>query len=365
MGRVDIITGTLGKALGGRARRLHQRRGARSSSCCASARGPISSRTRCRRRWSGRASRCSTCSRDHRAARQARGATRSASAPAMTRRRVRASSPASTRSCPIMLYDERLAHDMARRLLEQGIYVIGFSFPVVPKGQARIRVQLSAAHEPRAHRPRGRGVHRASGGRWACSRRRRAAPDRIEPGSARRSGSAASTGGSSWRGRRAAPARRRPSGAPSVPSPRSGAARKRATATPAPQSARLGLITHTELVSADPAATQAWCAKVLGWKFAPPMPTPTGPYRMWRFAKQHRGGIRANNPSEMPGSIPFCEVKSIRTAFDQRTLGRRARDCSLRRRSRAAWDGSPSSQHPAARRSGSGRRSSGGPIGFR
>jgi glycine C-acetyltransferase len=51
---------------------------------------------------------------------------------------------------PIMLYDERLAHDMARRLLEIGVYVIGFSYPVVPKGQARIRVQLSAAHE-RAH----------------------------------------------------------------------------------------------------------------------------------------------------------------------------------------------------------------------
>jgi glycine C-acetyltransferase len=48
---------------------------------------------------------------------------------------------------PIMLYDEKLAHDMARRLLELGIYVIGFSFPVVPKGKARIRVQLSAAHE--------------------------------------------------------------------------------------------------------------------------------------------------------------------------------------------------------------------------
>ena len=45
-----------------------------------------------------------------------------------------------------MLHDERLAHDMARRLLELGIYVIGFSYPVVPKGQARIRVQLSAAH---------------------------------------------------------------------------------------------------------------------------------------------------------------------------------------------------------------------------
>ena len=51
---------------------------------------------------------------------------------------------------PIMLYDEKLAHDMARRLLELGIYVIGFSFPVVPRGQARIRVQLSAGHE-RAH----------------------------------------------------------------------------------------------------------------------------------------------------------------------------------------------------------------------
>ena len=49
---------------------------------------------------------------------------------------------------PIMLYDEKLAHDMARRLLDRGIYVIGFSFPVVPRGQARIRVQLSAAHEP-------------------------------------------------------------------------------------------------------------------------------------------------------------------------------------------------------------------------
>ena len=51
---------------------------------------------------------------------------------------------------PIMLYDERLAHDMARRLLDLGIYVIGFSFPVVPRGQARIRVQISAAHQ-RAH----------------------------------------------------------------------------------------------------------------------------------------------------------------------------------------------------------------------
>ena len=47
---------------------------------------------------------------------------------------------------PIMLYDARLAQDMAADLLVEGIYVIGFSYPVVPQGQARIRVQLSAAH---------------------------------------------------------------------------------------------------------------------------------------------------------------------------------------------------------------------------
>lgn len=47
---------------------------------------------------------------------------------------------------PIMLGDARLASTMAKMLLEEGIYVIGFSYPVVPKGKARIRVQLSAAH---------------------------------------------------------------------------------------------------------------------------------------------------------------------------------------------------------------------------
>lgn len=48
---------------------------------------------------------------------------------------------------PIMLGDAKLANDMARDLLAEGIYVIGFSYPVVPRGQARIRVQLSAAHD--------------------------------------------------------------------------------------------------------------------------------------------------------------------------------------------------------------------------
>jgi glycine C-acetyltransferase len=48
---------------------------------------------------------------------------------------------------PIMLYNAKLSQDFARDLYAEGIYVIGFYFPVVAKGQARIRVQLSAAHE--------------------------------------------------------------------------------------------------------------------------------------------------------------------------------------------------------------------------
>ena len=48
---------------------------------------------------------------------------------------------------PVMLFNAKLSQDFARELYEEGIYAIGFFFPVVPKGQARIRTQLSAAHE--------------------------------------------------------------------------------------------------------------------------------------------------------------------------------------------------------------------------
>jgi glycine C-acetyltransferase len=48
---------------------------------------------------------------------------------------------------PIMLYDAKLAQEFAAKLLEEGIYVIGFFYPVVPQGKARIRVQISAGHE--------------------------------------------------------------------------------------------------------------------------------------------------------------------------------------------------------------------------
>ena len=50
---------------------------------------------------------------------------------------------------PVMLYDAKLAQDFARDLFNEGVYAVGFFFPVVPKGQARIRTQLSAAHEKR------------------------------------------------------------------------------------------------------------------------------------------------------------------------------------------------------------------------
>ncbi|PVZ08381.1 glycine C-acetyltransferase [Porphyromonas loveana] len=58
--------------------------------------------------------------------------------------------PTQSAICAVMLYDAKLSQDYAARLLAEGIYVTGFYYPVVPKGQARIRVQLSAGHE-RAH----------------------------------------------------------------------------------------------------------------------------------------------------------------------------------------------------------------------
>jgi glycine C-acetyltransferase len=55
--------------------------------------------------------------------------------------------PTKSAICAVMLYDAKLSQEFAARLLKEGIYVIGFYYPVVPKDQARIRVQLSAAHE--------------------------------------------------------------------------------------------------------------------------------------------------------------------------------------------------------------------------
>ncbi len=79
--------------------------------------------------------------------------------------------------------------------------------------------------------------------------------------------------------------------------------------------ARLNAVTHTELASNNPEATRAWCESVLGWKFDRAMPTPAGPYHMWQTKMGTGGGIRANNPPEVPGSIPYVEVKDIKAAY--------------------------------------------------
>ena len=55
--------------------------------------------------------------------------------------------PTQSAICAVMLYDARLSQEFAARLLDEGIYVTGFYYPVVPKDQARIRVQVSAGHE--------------------------------------------------------------------------------------------------------------------------------------------------------------------------------------------------------------------------
>lgn len=68
---------------------------------------------------------------------------------------------------PIMLYDAGVATDMANDLLEEGVYVVGFSYPVVPRGQARIRVQISAAHE-REHLDHAIGAFTKVGSRYGA-----------------------------------------------------------------------------------------------------------------------------------------------------------------------------------------------------
>jgi glycine C-acetyltransferase len=71
--------------------------------------------------------------------------------------------PSDTAIVPVMIHNEQLAVQMADRLLEEGIYVIGFTYPVVPVGQARIRVQLSAAHYAKRNPLFSANAHRKSG----------------------------------------------------------------------------------------------------------------------------------------------------------------------------------------------------------
>lgn len=100
-----------------------------------------------------------------------------------------------------------------------------------------------------------------------------------------------------------------------------------------------GWITHTELASSDPAATKAWCAKVLGWTFKPSFPMPGGgEYHLFAYSDKGGGGIRANNPPEVPGSIPYIHVADARAAFEK-ALREGLKRCSHRR---GSWRESPS-----------------------
>jgi predicted enzyme related to lactoylglutathione lyase len=100
--------------------------------------------------------------------------------------------------------------------------------------------------------------------------------------------------------------------------------RKKAGAKPATRPSRprhrftrgfYGWITHTDLASLDPAATKAWCAEVLGWTFKPTFRGPGGEVHLFTYSAQGGGGIRATNPHESPGSLPFVHVPDALAAF--------------------------------------------------
>lgn len=93
--------------------------------------------------------------------------------------------------------------------------------------------------------------------------------------------------------------------------------RKRATTSHAPTKGLYGWITHTELVSTDPDATKAWCAKVLGWEFRPGMPMPGGEYHLFAYSDVGGGGIRRTGPAEPPGSNFTVHVADAQEAFDR------------------------------------------------
>lgn len=94
-----------------------------------------------------------------------------------------------------------------------------------------------------------------------------------------------------------------------------GAAKKTAARKPA-ASKTLGTIAHTELVSADPAATKTWAKKTFSWTFPKPMVMPDGSeYHMFRTSPTTGGGIRGHMSPEQPGTIPYVEVANIKNAY--------------------------------------------------
>jgi glycine C-acetyltransferase len=147
-GKIDIVTGTYGKALGG----------AMGGFVCARKEVVALLRQRARPYLFSNALAPSVCGASLEAIRIAAGeegdALRAKLFENAARFRAGMSAagfnllPGEHPIIPVMLGDAKLAQEVAARLLDEGVYVIGFSFPVVPRGQARIRTQMSAAHEP-------------------------------------------------------------------------------------------------------------------------------------------------------------------------------------------------------------------------
>lgn len=78
-----------------------------------------------------------------------------------------------------------------------------------------------------------------------------------------------------------------------------------------------GWITHTDLASHNPTATKAWTEKVLGWKYKAPMKTPNGDIFLFTYSDKGGGAVRANNPPEIPGSIPYIHVADCQASYDK------------------------------------------------
>ena len=95
--------------------------------------------------------------------------------------------------------------------------------------------------------------------------------------------------------------------------------RKRPSASPRkhkPTKGLYGWITHTDLASADPAATKAWCIKVLGWTFMPTFRTPEGgEIHLFAYSDKGGGGIRPLSPPEVPGALPYIHVPDAHEAY--------------------------------------------------
>lgn len=78
-----------------------------------------------------------------------------------------------------------------------------------------------------------------------------------------------------------------------------------------------GWIIHTDITSADQAATKAWCQSVLGWKFMGSLPTPGGEYHLFAYSDKGGGGLQQTSGGQPPASTPFVHVDNAQAAFDK------------------------------------------------